>query len=160
MMAPVTTDVPDVYEECDHNVMRSALPHVCRAPSRPEEMSADKNAKNAEECFGFAVRDVSVPTRKVMIGTGSPPRVPREAVTQQRRFTPAIRGGGLNDGAGYGHPHLRGSRFRRRYRRITGLISKPSVALKVAPHRAERKPVGLSALLTPPGRAARSPVIT
>ena len=72
MMAPVMTDVPDVYDECDHNVMRSASPHVCRARSRPEETRADKKAKNAEGCVGFAVRDVSVPTRKVMIGTGSP----------------------------------------------------------------------------------------
>jgi hypothetical protein len=38
---------------------------------------------------------------------------------------------------------------------------KPSVALKVAPHKAERNPSGLlSGLATPPGMAARSPVST
>jgi hypothetical protein len=48
-----------------------------------------------------------------------------------------------------------------RYRpRSAGLISNPSVAENVAPHSAERSPVGLSAVLTPPGSAPRSPVIT
>src|SRR3954463_2656002 len=44
--------------------------------------------------------------------------------------------------------------------RSAGVISKPSVAENVAPHSGERSPVGLSAVLTPPGSAPRSPVIT
>src|SRR6185295_18975210 len=37
--------------------------------------------------------------------------------------------------------------------RVAAVNSKPSVAENVAPHSAERSPVGLSALLTPPGSA-------
>lgn len=72
--------------------------------------------------------------------------------------------GGVSDGAGLQRkPQVLDCAARAigRYRpRIAGLISKPSVPENVAPHRRERNPVGLSAVLTPPGIAPRSPVIT
>src|SRR6266446_4248320 len=52
-------------------------------------------------------------------------------------------------------------RARRQRPGVAGLMSKPSVAENVAPHRPERNPKGLlPGLATPPGMAPRSPVST
>ena len=64
MMAFAFANVPQVYAECDHNVMRSAPLHGCRARWA---RCADK-----QRTIGDAVYGCFDPTRKVMSGT---PRV-------------------------------------------------------------------------------------
>ena len=110
MMAFAIANAPQVYDECDHNVMRLAPLHGCRARSA---RCADKT-QDYRRCSLRMFRSDSKSDER------NPCYRPRSA----------------------------------------GLISKPSVAENVAPHSAERSPVGLSAVLTPPGSAPRSPVIT
>ena len=61
MMAFAFANVPQVYDECDHNVMRLAPLHGCRARPKP---GADKQRN-----IGDAVYGCFDPTRKVMSGT-------------------------------------------------------------------------------------------
>jgi hypothetical protein len=60
MMASASADHAQVYDECDHNVMRPAPPHGCRAQSA---LRADK-----QRTIGDAVYGCFDPTRKVMSG--------------------------------------------------------------------------------------------
>src|SRR3954454_8540369 len=61
MMAFAIANVPQVYDECDHNVMRLAPLHGCHARSA---RCADK-----QRTIGDAVYGCFHPTRKVMSGT-------------------------------------------------------------------------------------------
>jgi hypothetical protein len=61
MMAFAIANVPQVYDECDHNVMRLAPLHGCRAQSA---RCADK-----QRTIGDGVYVCFDPTRKVMSGT-------------------------------------------------------------------------------------------
>ena len=61
MMAFAIANVPQVYDECDHNVMRLAPLHGCRARPKP---GADKQRN-----IGDAVYGCFDPTRKVMSGS-------------------------------------------------------------------------------------------
>jgi hypothetical protein len=61
MMAFAIANVPQVYDECDHNVIRPAALHGCRAWPAPR---GDK-----QRTIGAAVYGCFDPTRKVMSGT-------------------------------------------------------------------------------------------
>jgi hypothetical protein len=61
MMAFAIANVPQVYDECDHNVMRLPPLHGCRAQSA---RCADK-----QRTIRDAVDGCFDPTRKVMSGT-------------------------------------------------------------------------------------------
>jgi hypothetical protein len=61
MMAFAIANVPQVYDECDHNVMRPVPLHGCRARSARR---ADK-----QRTIGDTVYGCFDPTRKVMSGT-------------------------------------------------------------------------------------------
>jgi hypothetical protein len=61
VVAFAIANVPQVYDECDHNVMRLSPLHGCRAQSAP---CADK-----QRTIGDAVDRCFDPTRKVMSGT-------------------------------------------------------------------------------------------
>ena len=71
MMAFAIANVPQVYDECDHNVMRLAPLHGCHARSA---RCADK-----QRTIGDAVYGCFDPTRKVMSGT--PLRDPEKSGT-------------------------------------------------------------------------------